>query len=396
MLHKVLTNRNILLAIFVIAAIAASLLSLSGTKTYEEGGRVYNRYNNYTIFERSFDHLIDHQDLYVLYPEEHWDLYKYTPTFSVFFGLFSVLPDWLGLCLWNILNALILGIAIFYLPVFTSLQKGFIMMIVFLELFGSMQHEQSNAMIAGLIVLAFGLMERNKIGWATLAIVFSGFIKLFGIVGFALFLFYPGKWRTALYSIAWIIVLLLVPLLFVGMDQYIALYKSFANMLANDHDASYGFSVMGILHSWFSIEVNKNLIVGLGVLGFLIPLARFNMYSDFRFKVLTLCSILLWIVIFNHKAEGPTFIIAITGIAIWFMLSEKNWLNVSLFVLSILLISISPTDIFPKGVREEFILPYVLKALPCVLVWLKIIYDCLVMKKEIPASTLKSELSLTT
>jgi len=58
---------------------------LSKPKYYNGAKREYNQYNNYTIFEKSFYHLKDHQDLYKLYPDEQWDLYKYTPTFSVFF-----------------------------------------------------------------------------------------------------------------------------------------------------------------------------------------------------------------------------------------------------------------------------------------------------------------------
>lgn len=73
------------------------MLLFSGKKTYQEGGIEYNRYNNYTIFEKSFHHLKNNQDLYVLYPQEHFDLYKYTPTFSVFFWIFQYVSklDWI-------------------------------------------------------------------------------------------------------------------------------------------------------------------------------------------------------------------------------------------------------------------------------------------------------------
>ena len=272
--------------------------------------------------------------------------------------------------------------AVYYLPRLNDLQKGLILLIVLIELMTSMQNEQSNGLIAGLIILSFGLLERNKPLPASLCIVFSAFVKLFGVVGFALFLFYPEKWKSALYSLLWITIMLLVPLLFVDHHQYLKLYGSYLNLLINDHEASYGYSVMGLLHAWFSAAIAKNLVIAAGTLVFLVPLFRYKMYKEFIFRLLLLCSILIWIVIFNHKAESPTFIIAMSGVAMWFIASEKNKVNVLLFVAAFILTTLSPTDIFPHYLREAFVKPYVLKVLPCILVWLKIIYDMMKLKKE--------------
>lgn len=379
----IFANKKTLIFLFVLFAIAASIQSLvSGSKTFQEGGIEYKSYNNYTIFERSFYHLKENKDLYILYPEEHWDLYKYTPTFSVFFGLFAVFPDWLGLNLWNLLNALFLLAAVYYLPRLSILEKGAILLIVLIELMTSMQNEQSNGLIAGLIVLSFGLLENKKYLAATFFLVFSVFIKLFGIVGFALLLLYPKKWKLALYSSLWLLILLIIPLFFIDLSQYLNLFQSYRNMLLSDHSASYGYSVMGWLNSWFGIERNKNIIVLAGVFIFLVPLMKIKEYQQFIFRYLLLSSILIWIVIFNHKAESPTFIIAMTGVALWFTWSEKNVINIILFMSAFILTSLSPTDIFPRFLREEYVRPYTLKAFPCILIWIKIIYDMLVFRSE--------------
>ncbi len=381
-LKIIISDKRIILAIYILFALAASIQSLTGTKTYHEGGIIYNRYNNYTIFEKSFEHLKNNQDLYISYPEEYWDLYKYTPTFSVFFAGFNILPDWLGLSLWNLLNAIVLLLAIYYLPRLSFYHKGLILIIVLIELMTSMQNEQSNALIAGLIVLSFGLLEREKSFLATLCIVFSMFIKLFGIVGFALLLFYPKKWKSTIYAFFWTAVLFVLPLLFVDFEQYMKLFSSYLNLLTNDYDASYGYSVMGWIHSWLSIEINKNMIVAIGVIIFLLPFYKLKLYKEFLFKYLMVSSILIWIVIFNHKAESPTFIIAMTGVALWFVQSQKSTLNIILFVSAFILTSLSPTDIFPRYLREEFVKPYTLKAFPCILIWLKIIYDMIMFRKK--------------
>jgi hypothetical protein len=246
----------------------------------------------------------------------------------------------------------------------------------------SMQNSQSNALLAGLLVLSFGLLENKKYLLGTLCIVFSAYIKLFGIVGFALFLFYPKKWKLSLYTILWSILLFFIPLAFVDFNQYIKLFQSYWAMLNNDYSTSYGYSVMGWLNSWFGIRLNKNIIVLAGMVVFLIPLFRLNQYKNYTFKYLTLTSILIWIVIFNHKAESPTFIIAMTGVSLWFISSEKNISNIALFISAFILTSLSPTDIFPRFLREEYVIPYTLKVLPCIIIWLKIIYDMIILKKD--------------
>ncbi|WP_207504167.1 glycosyltransferase family 87 protein [Telluribacter humicola] len=380
---KALSNQRSLLILYITIALAASIQALlSGTKTFDDSGTHYTSYNNYRIFEQSFYHLLNNQDLYILYPQEHWDLYKYTPTFSALFGLFALFPDWAGLSLWNLANVLVLLFAVYRLPHLRDVEKGLLLVIVLLELLTSIQNSQSNGLIAGLLVLAFGLLEDKKYLWATLCIVFSAFIKLFGVVGFALFLFYPRKEKLALYTSLWAVVLFLIPLAFVSYEQYIRLFQSYWNMLSHDHSSSYGYSVMGWWNSWFGMEVNKNLIVLVGVLLFLLPLIRYREYQNYTFRYLALCSILIWIVIFNHKAESPTFIIAMTGVALWFVTAKKDTLTIILFACAFVLTTLSPTDVFPRYLREEFVVPYTLKAFPCILVWVKVVYDMIVLKKD--------------
>jgi hypothetical protein len=364
-----------LLAIF--ASFQAFLLS---EKTFKETGEKYAKYNNYVIFKTSFTHLTENKDLYQFYPQDHKDLYKYSPTFSVFFGVFALFPDIVGLNLWNIFNALVFLLAIYYLPRLNLTQKGVVILICLLEFMTSIQNQQSNALVAGLIILTFGLLEKRNYLVATLCIVFSIYIKVFGIVGLALFLFYPGKWKLALYTLGWSLLLFILPLLFVGIDQLKFLYTSWGHLLDNDHSISYGLSVMGWLHAWFGIDPGKQITLFSGVILFLVPLIRIKEYQNYTFRFLTLTSILIWVIIFNHKAESPTFIIAMAGIALWFITGEKNALNITLFVSAFILTSLSPTDIFPRFLRENYVTPYMLKVFPCILIWFKIIWDMLVLK----------------
>ncbi len=379
-LKKIISNKLIISGLLIAISIGSSIKLLTVEPAPLPGAPIkYTEYNNYMIFKYSFLHLINNNDLYKKYPHEHYDLYKYTPTFALAFGAFGILPDWLGLILWNLFNSLILILAIYYLPRLNIYQKGLILLIIANELFTSIQSSQTNALITGLLIFAFICLENKKIFWAPLFITASVFIKIFGILGFALLLFYPEKWKLILYSIFWSIVLFLLPLIFIDFSQYMELFTSYGQMLTNDHSTSYGYSVMGIMHTWFELVFNKNAVVLAGAFIFLLPLVKYKMYKDYNFRLLTLISILIWLIIFNHKAESPTFIIAMTGIAIWFINSEKNKLNIALFVFAFIFTSMSPTDIFPPVVRKQFFETYAIKALPCVLIWFKIIYDMVTM-----------------
>lgn len=389
---KIIGNKLTLIVLYLVFVIISSAQAINsdGSSVEYEGVR-YTKYNNYLIFKASYNHLKNNQDLYILHEKEHFDLYKYTPTFSAFFGIFSVFPDWIGVGLWGVLNVMMLLIAVYYLPRLTPYEKGLILLLAAFELITSIQNHQSNALIVGLLIMTFGLLEKKKLFLAAMCIVFSIFIKPFGIVGLALFLFYPGKWKGALYTVFWIVICLILPLLWIDTTQYVILFDSYVNMLAMDHSASYGYSVMGIINTWFSIPINKNLIVLIGVIIFMLPLYRISQYKNLNFRYLGLASILLWIVIFNHKAESPTFIIAMAGLCIWYIISEKNKFNIALFVFAFILTSLSATDLFPSNIRNEYVKPYALKALPCILIWMKIIYDMFVFKQNSDVSN-KGEL----
>jgi hypothetical protein len=58
----------------------------------------------------------------------------------------------------------------------------------------------------------------------------------------------------------------------------------------------------------------------------------------------------------------------------------ETGMMILLFVLTIL----SPTDLFPRYLRNEFVVPYSLKALPCVIVYLKILADMIRQMRSAP------------
>ena len=306
---------------------------------------------------------------------QYYDLYKYSPTFAVFFGAFAYLPNFLGLSLWNILNALVLFFAVYYLPKIDIKKKSLLLFAVIIELMTSLQNSQSNALIAGLLILAFGLLEREKYIAAIFCIVFTVYIKIFGIVALLLLLFYPKKGKLFLITASAFIIYTTVPLLIVPFSQLKIIYLDWLHLLAADKSVSYGISVYGWLKTWFNIELNKSILLSIGAILLCFPFIQFKKYKNYSFRLLSLCSILIWVIIFNYKAESPTFIIAMAGVSIWYFFQKQSWFNTILFISALIFTSISSTDLFPREVRLDFIQPYMIKAIPCILIWIKILYD---------------------
>jgi len=379
MAEYLLSYRNLLVLFILLAALVSFQRLQTAETSFVEDGPAYTHYNNYIIFKQSFFHLKEGKDLYSEHPAEHFDLFKYSPSFAVLMLPLAYLPDGVGLLLWNVLNALFLFWAIWALPKFGDREKAFICWIILFELVGTLQNVQSNALVAGLIIGAFVCFEKEKEWLGTLFLILTVFIKLFGIVGFSMCLLYPRKWKMFVSSLLWILLIGALPLFFVSLEQLQMLYQSWGNQLTLDQSGAFDLStlpepsVMGWLESWFGLTPNKTIVALIGAVVFCIPLLRFSKYKDQSFRLFLLASVLIWVVIFNHKAESPTYIIAMSGVAIWFFASERSRVNILLLSLAVLMVSLVGSDLFPRSLRQSVFIPYVFKVVPCILIWGKLV-----------------------
>ena len=376
-------NYKFIITLFLALGIMGGLQQIAlGPKNFDDSGISYTHHNNYVIYKNSFTHLMEGKDLYVLWPQEQWDLYKYSPTFALFFAPFAMLPDVIGLSLWNLLNALVLVIALMKIPGLKDKARKLLFLFILVEFITSMQNTQANAMVCGLTILTFVFLEDKKYLLASLCVMLNVYVKIFGLVSLALFLMYPNRLKSVAYSAMWFIVLLVLPVFFIGYNSLMMQYKSWLFMLQNDYSASYGLSVMGWLNSWFGITPDKMLVIATGAVFFCVPLIFYKRYNNYQFRYLTLASILIWVIIFNHKAESATFILASTGVALWYFIKKRGVGDTILLFCVLVFTVLSPTDIFPPYVKKNFIYPYVLKAVPVIFVWCKLWWEMMVAKED--------------
>jgi hypothetical protein len=374
-LHPWITVKSVVV-LFLLTTVGATLQS------YFSG-----HLNNYYAFSRPVINLLSGKSLYEYYGLLYDDFYRYSPTFALLVGLLHPLPDMLGLFIWNMVNTLafVSGLVYFLRDSHKSDKTIIVvLLLVYLEWLISCQASQSNPLIAGMILWGAVWLKREKPFWAGLLFASCIFIKFYGAAAGIVFVFYPRKIQFLGAVIFWTAVLAVLPLLVTSAQHMEMQYTAWMKAIVSSPVGSRQLSVMGILRSWFGMEVPVLAVQVLGLSLSLLPLIRWKKYASISFQNLFLSSILIFLIIFNHMAESPTYIIAITGVALWYSTIEKISLwDKMLVVLMLVLCSNSNSDIFPLSVRKGFMEPFAIKAFPCLLVWLRIQYLLWTVREEV-------------
>ncbi len=379
-----LADPRILLGLYLLAAVAVALhkMALGGI---EAGGRIYPPFQNYVAFRNAFFHLLARQDLYAAFPLEQGDLFKYTPTYALFMAPIAVLPYRLGAIVWNMINAAAIFGAVVWVPTLDARRRAWVLWFVFLSLVSSMQTAQSNGLMAGLMLGAFAARERGRPAVSALLAVAAGFTKPFGLFAVLACLPHEGRGRFLGWAALWAIALLLAPLVVVPPQHLAFLYRSWVTLLLNDHATKAGLSVMTWLDAWFGLRPPKDLVIAAGLVLLLLPLARPSRLGDAVSRARLMASVLVFVVIFNHMAESPTYVIAIVGVAVWYFSQAPTPLNTVLLAAVFVLSCLAATDLVPQSVRAHLVAPYVLKAAPCIAVWIKLQYDLVLRRPHVIA-----------
>lgn len=349
---------------------------------------VIGKFNNYKIFKNVYFHTVNKLPLYTEYPLEYFDHNHYGPVFSIVIAPFAVLPDYLGIPFWGLFNTGILAWAITQLPLKSS-QINAVLWICLHELLTTLLGLQFNPMMTAIIILSFVYIEKGKDFWSAFFIILGLFVKLYGIVGLAFFFFSKNKIKFILSLIFWSVVMFCLPMLLSSPEYIIQTYKQwYLDLLAkNTENAGLNsyqdISLMGMVRRFFQDSTISNLpfLIG-GVFLFGLQYLRTKEYKEESYRLMLLASVLIFTVIFSSGSESPTYIIAFVGVAIWFVIQPKPISNfyIALFIFAIILTSLSPSDIIPKFLKDNYVRPFALKALPCVLIWFVIIYEMLTKK----------------
>jgi hypothetical protein len=350
-------DERLWLAIYLVVAVIATGICIA------------KRCNNFLIFRAAFDHLVAGRDLYRHYPGEHVDLFKYSPTFALVFAPFAVTPFAVALLAWNAVNVVAVFEALrLALP---RAERAVAIPLVGFGLITTVDGTQSNGLVAALIVLAFVALERARLRAAAVAIVLGALVKIFPLCAAAFVIPRSDRRRffVGLTSIGAVFVAL--PLLVTSPATLAAQYQSWFSMSSADA-ADRGGSVMQLLHVATGYTGPNWPIQLAGTLLLLLPLTtRPSRWVDAEFRRGFLASLLVYCVIFNHKAEQPSFVIAIVGVAIWFALSPRERIRQVLTAAAFLAtIPMLVTVAAPGLIAPSMTGPLLLTSASCTLTWL--------------------------
>ena len=367
------SNPRTLFGLWTLLAVVAGLTKMAP-----------HRHNNFLIFRGVFWHTIQKLSLYDFYPTEYNDHNHYGPIFSLVIAPFAVVPDAIGLLLWLVVLALGMYYAVRRLP----LEEGrqiFLYWFCAHELLTALQMQQFNIAIAAIIIGSFAAIEKGREVTAAFLIVLGTFVKLYGVVGLAFFFFVKRKLRFILALIGWSVVCFVAPMLISSPEYVVGQYVEWYERLAakngeNTFSLMQNISLLGMIRKASGSASYSDLLVilpGLALFG--LPYLRFGQYRHLAFRYAILSSVLLFVVLFSTGSESSTYIIPFAGIALWYTTSpwKRSGWDVALLVFAFVLSSLSPSDLFPRSLREAYVLPYALKALPPTLIWLRLSYELL-------------------
>lgn len=374
-LKNLLLNPKIIFGIYlVVSAVCAVVKYFNGP----------NAYNNYRLFKYVFLHSLEQKNLYLEYPDIYFDANHYGIFFGILIAPFALLPDWLGMPLWNVANAALLVYAFRSLP-FSENKKAILGWLCLQEFITAALSIQFNVGLTGLIILSATWIYRRKEVSSALAILVGTFVKLYGIVGLSAFFFVRNNAKFIFALLLGGTLFFVLPMIWSGADFTIQSYAdwyaslSLKNSLNQSLTSRQDYSVMGLFRRSFSDATLPTLpfLLG-GLVLFGLPYLRVKEFQNRAFQLMILASTLLFTVLFSSGSESPTYIIAVAGVGVWFLLKKKpSMLDWALLIFVLLITCFGFSDLFPKTFKENVMVRYALKALPCLLVWLKIVFELL-------------------
>jgi len=367
--HPFFRDRRTLLGLWLLLPVVGAVMKLHSC-------------NNFLIFRASFWHAWHGVTLYGHYPEEYSDLFLYGPAFPLLVAPFAVVPLFPGLLMWLVALSLLLYVAV-RRSQFTWGQQLFILWFCAHELLTALYMQQFNVAIAAVILFAYYHVERGRDFWAAFFIVLGTAVKLYGVVGLAFFFFSRHKASFVCSLVFWAAVFLFVPMVFFGSDYILSQYQEwYASLTAKNADNMFSggtnISLLGLVRKISRCASYSDLwLIVPGLALFCLPYLRLRQHAHAPFRQTLLASVLMFCVLFSTGSESSGYIIALTGVAVWYVAApwRRSRLDAALMVLVFVVSSMSPSDLFPAYLRREWVQPYALKALPVVLVWAKLCWE---------------------
>lgn len=367
------SNYTVVCVIYLVASIITAL-----TNYFNGPGS----YNNYLLFKNVWTNTLKQRNIFLEYPDLFFDCNHYGVFFSMIIAPFALLPDWLGMTLWNVANTLLFLFAIYKSP-FSLRGRALFAWICLQEFITASLSYQFNISLAGMLILSAIYIYEKKEVKSVICILIGFFIKIYGIVGLTQFFFVKNKTKFILWGFIISIIFFVIPMIYSSPAFVYQCYFDWAESLVKKNMSNQvlgnmqDISLMGFFRRILNNPSISNFVfLACGLPVFILPYIRISQYKNYAFQLMILSSALLFLVLFSSSSESPTYIIAVSGVAIWFVLQrEKKPIHIVLLLFVIIFTCFSMSDLFPRYIKKNYIVKYSLKAVPCIVLWLRIIYE---------------------
>jgi hypothetical protein len=322
--------------------------------------------NDFAIFRASFWNLLANRDLYVLRLDQARDYFKYSPSFALLFAPFAVLPFVAGLFLWNVLNALSIFFALrLLLP---RDHWAVAQALVAVPTLRSIQSSQSNALVAALIIVAFVSFERGWLWRGGIAIALGAVTKIFPLAALTFALPRPDRVRAILITIVSTAVLVALPLFVISPSALVAQYESWGALHARE-TALVGSSAMELFRNagitWPAWPVQ---LVGCAIV-LTVLILRMRDWNDRKLRLQFLGFVMVFCVVFNHRAERQSAVIALCGMVIWYLASPRSTWRTVLFAIVYFVVGLTSSSFMPDAIKH-ILGPQLRFSVPLTMLWL--------------------------
>ena len=364
--------------IFVIYIVVAAITAYSKYKRGTGG------YNNYLIFKGVFTNTLQEQNIFLQYPDLYFDSNHYGIFFSLLIAPFAMMPDGFGAVLWNVASTLVFLYAVYKLP-FSDAKKSFFAWLCLQEFITAATYFQFNIILTGLLILSAVYIYERKETQSAFTILIGTFVKIYGIVGLSAFFFIKNKTKFILSFVVIALLFFVLPMLIsskeFGIQSYFDWYTSLSgkNLENQALGTRQDYSLMGVVRRILGNAEISNLIFLIpGFLLFMLPYLRIKQFKFLPFQLMILASTLLFVVLFSSGSESPTYIIAVSGVMIWFLMQKKRTkVDIGLLIFVMIFTCFAFSDLFPKSIKEEVFIKYSTKAIPCIIIWFRVMYELL-------------------
>src|SRR5439155_5649163 len=244
----------------------------------------------------------------------------------------------------------------------------------------SIQASQSNALVAALIILAFVSFERGWLWRGGIAIALGAVTKIFPLAALSFALPRRDRVRAILVTILSTGTLVVLPLLVISPSALVAQYKSWG-ALERREAGLVGSSAMelfrgaGITWPPWTVQLIACAIV-LGVL-----IMRMHDWNDRNLRLEFLGFVMVFCVVFNHRAERQSAVIALSGMVIWYLASPRSAWRTALFAIVYLLVALSGSSLTPDAIKH-IIGPQIRFSMPLTILWLVMLRQLALMRNN--------------